>query len=85
MESCDADIVLLLSAHVYPQYDSHIERMIAPFADPTVAVAYGRQVGDERTAYSELRVMRRWFPAEGSGVQEDPFCNNANAAVRRIT
>jgi len=83
---CDAakgDVLIFLSAHVYPLYDSYMEMLTAPFADPEVALAYGRQVGDHRTKYSESRLLLRWFPATSQRRQDHPFCNNANAAIRR--
>ena len=82
-EACETDVVLVLSAHVYPLFDSFVENLVAPFADESVAVTYGRQVGDWRTQFSEMRIMRQWFPESGSGPQEHPFSNNANACVRR--
>ena len=83
---CDAatsDLLLILSAHVYPIYDTYVEHMIAPFAQPQTAIAYGRQVGDHRTKYSESRVMLKWFPDESIRNQGHPFSNNANAIIRR--
>jgi rhamnosyltransferase len=76
-------LVVLASAHVYPEYDDWLERLLEPFADPTVALAYGRQCGDERTKFSERQIFRQWFPAQGQPVQDHPFCNNANSALRR--
>lgn len=77
------DILLFASAHVYPVYTDWIARMLAPFADPKVALVYGRQVGDHRSHYAEHRVFAKWFPPESNPVQTIPFCNNANAAIRR--
>ena len=77
------DIVVVASAHVHPVYATWLEELTAPLNDPAVALAYGRQVGGAQTKYSERRVMARWFPEESVDRQEHPFCNNANAAVRR--
>jgi rhamnosyltransferase len=77
------DIVVIASAHVFPVYDSWLSELTAPFADPRTALTYGRQVGDQRTKYSEKRVMARWFPPVSVDNQDHAFCNNANAAIRR--
>lgn len=77
------DLVAIVSAHVYPIYDNWLHELIAPFADPQVALTYGRQEGDERTKYSERQILARWFPAQSEPRQTHPFANNANAAVRR--
>lgn len=77
------EFVLISSAHVFPLYSDWIERMLAPFADPEVALVYGRQKGDENTKYSESQVFAAWFPNRSLPRQNHPFCNNANAAIRR--
>ncbi len=81
--AASAPLLVFASAHVYPVYEDWLERLLAPFADPRVALAYGRQRGDERTHYSEHRVFARWFPDTSEHDQKHPFCNNANAAIRR--
>lgn len=83
LEACETDVALILSAHVYPIYDTFVQNMIAPLEHESVAVAYGRQVGDHRTKFAERRIMRQWFPEDGTGPQDHPFSNNANACVRR--
>lgn len=76
-------ITVIASAHVYPLYRDWLEALLAPFEDRRVALAYGKQRGDERTRLSESRIFARWFPEESDPDQAHPFCNNANAAIRR--
>ncbi|HNP20679.1 MAG TPA: glycosyltransferase family 2 protein [Panacibacter sp.] len=75
--------LLFASAHVYPLYTNWIEKMLKPFEDEKVGLVYGRQTGNENTRYSELQLMNKWFPKESNYNQLTPFCNNANAIVRR--
>jgi glycosyltransferase involved in cell wall biosynthesis len=75
------DILLFASAHVYPVYNTYVEHIVNAFDRQGVAIAYGRQVGDERTKFSESRVMLKWFPHQNIWDQGHPFSNNANAAV----
>jgi rhamnosyltransferase len=77
------DVVVFASAHVYPVYDTWIERLVAPFADDDIALTYGRQQAPELGRFSEQRLLEQWFPARSAERQSHPFCNNANAAVRR--
>ena len=83
---CDAasgELLVFVSAHTYPVDEHWLERLVAPLeTHEEVALVYGRQTGDERTAFSEIEVMRQWFPAESDPNQDHPFCNNANCAVR---
>jgi len=81
--AAEADIAVFASAHVYPIYDTWIERLLVPFDDPEVALAYGRQVTPPDGRLSERRLLAQWFPEESIQRQRHPFCNNANAAIRR--
>ncbi len=77
------DVLLFASAHVYPVYTDWLDHLLAPFADPAVALTYGRQIGNEHSKFSEQQLFARWFPGQSNYNQRIPFCNNANAAIRR--
>lgn len=81
--AASGDILLFASAHVYPVYETYVEHIVSAFDRDNVAIAYGRQVGDERTRFSESRVMLKWFPNQNIWDQGHPFSNNANAAILR--
>jgi len=83
LASATADLVVVASAHVYPLYDTWIERLIAPFTRPEVAVTYGRQQTPPGGRFSEHQILAQWFPPRSVERQRHPFCNNANAAIRR--
>ena len=76
------DTAVLASAHVFPVYDTWIERLVAPFSRPEVAVTYGRQQAPADGRFSERQILARWFPPYSIERQRHPFCNNANAAIR---
>ena len=77
------DVLVFASAHIYPVDERWLERLTAPLkVHDDVALVYGRQTGDERSAFSEIEIMRQWFPTESEQNQAHPFCNNANCAVR---
>lgn len=77
------EFIAVASAHVYPVYRDWLERLLTPFSDPRVALVYGKQRGNESTKYAEQRIFAKWFPNESNPNQDHPFCNNANAAIRR--
>jgi rhamnosyltransferase len=79
----DTDVLVFASAHVYPLFDTWLQHLVRPLEESEIALSYGRQVGDHRTKFSEQRLLGRWFPAQSIPRQSQPFCNNANAAVRR--
>jgi glycosyltransferase involved in cell wall biosynthesis len=78
------EFLVMASAHVYPVYQDWLEQLLKPFDDPAVGLSYGKQRGNEVTQYSEHQIFATWFPEESSADQQHPFCNNANAAVRRM-
>lgn len=77
------EFIVACSAHVYPVYRDWLENLLRPFEDPEVALSYGKQRGNDVTKYSEHQVFAKWFPEDSDFNQVTPFCNNANAAVRR--
>ncbi|MCS4174842.1 glycosyltransferase [Salinibacter ruber] len=78
------EFIVAASAHVYPVYSDWLEHLLAPFEDPEVALSYGKQRGNEVTKYSEHQIFAKWFPETSDYDQNHPFCNNANAAIRRV-
>jgi len=83
IQNARADRVVIASAHVYPVYPDWLEKMLAPFENSLVGLTYGKQRGAPQTNFSEHQIFARWFPDEAPPHQEHPFCNNANAAIRR--
>lgn len=77
------EFVVIASAHVYPVYPDWLECLLRPFADEKVAVVYGKQRGAPAGKFSEHQIFQQWFPDADVPRQPSPFCNNANAAIRR--
>jgi glycosyltransferase involved in cell wall biosynthesis len=77
------DVLVFASAHVYPVYDSWLQKLSEPFRDERVVLSYGRQRGNEVNKFSEKRIFDQWFPAQSESPQRTYFCNNANCAIRR--
>lgn len=77
------ELVVIASAHVYPVYPDWLERLLAPFSDPKVGLSYGKQRGHPDAQFSERQVFSHWYPDASDSRQSHPFCNNANAAIRR--
>lgn len=77
------ELVAFASAHVYPVYPDWLECLLAPFQDPQVALTYGKQRGNALNKFSEQQIFHHWYPERSQLHQPYPFCNNANAAIRR--
>ncbi len=83
LEAATRELVVIASAHVYPVYPDWLERLLEPFADASIGLTYGKQRGAETSQFSEHEIFARWFPDVSAPHQPHPFCNNANAAIRR--
>jgi glycosyltransferase involved in cell wall biosynthesis len=77
------EFLVFVSAHAYPVYPDWLERLLRPFADPRVALVYGKQRGNGTTKFSEAQQLAKLFPEVSLLEQRIPLCNNANAAIRR--
>jgi rhamnosyltransferase len=80
--AAESEFLVVISGHCLPVNENWLDELLRPFSDPTVAMTYGRQVGDNTTKFSEARVYEKYYPEKRSS-QGPAFCNNANAAVRR--
>jgi len=79
-----APIVVMASAHVLPTDAKWLENLVEPFrSHPGCVLSYGKQRGNVESAFSEQQILRKWFPEDSCFPQDNPFCNNANCAIRR--
>jgi rhamnosyltransferase len=83
IRAAKSDFVVIASAHVYPVYPDWLEKILSPFSDRQVALTYGKQRGSEQSHFSENQLFQHWYPQQAEPIQSHPFCNNANAAIRR--
>jgi GT2 family glycosyltransferase len=67
---------------VYPRRDDWLECLLRKFEED-VALVYGKQRGNDITTFSENQIFKQWFPNYDIDRQGHPFCNNANAAIKR--
>jgi len=83
VELTAAPFVAYLSGHARPVRSDWLRALLAPFADPTVAGVYGRQLPlpdqDPVTAWRQLGA----WPDQPAVLRTDPRFSNANGAVRR--
>ena len=77
------EFILIASAHVFPIYTDWVEKILGDFENPMVGLTYGKQIGGKKTHFSEHQIFAKWFPEKSNPIQEHPFCNNANCAIRR--
>ncbi|MGW8142797.1 MAG: glycosyltransferase family 2 protein [Anaerolineales bacterium] len=83
IRQASSEIIVIASAHIFPVYPDWLERLIQPFSDSQVGLSYGKQRGGAPTHFSEHQIFSRWHPEQPQIQATNPFCNNANAAIRR--
>ena len=83
IDAARGEYVVIASAHVHPVYPDWLECLLRPLEDPGIALVYGKQRGTSGSRFSEHQIFRQWFPDQDIPAQANPFCNNANAAIRR--
>jgi rhamnosyltransferase len=78
-----SEFIIVASAHVYPVYPDWLETLLKPFEDEKTGLTYGKQRGSKTTHFSEHQIFQHWYPDISVKNQDHPFCNNANAAIRK--
>ena len=75
--------LVFASGHVQPTNNNWLRNLIEPFAEPSVAMVYGRQRGTDSNRLSEVRDLQMNYGATSSILVNQPNGNNGNAAVRK--
>lgn len=81
--AASGEYIVIISAHCYPVFPDWLDQLIQPFADPQVAVSYGKQRGGETNWFSEHQFFYKYFPDISQPRQGHPYSHNANAVIRR--
>lgn len=82
-QSARGQYIAIISGHAYPCNNSWLSNLIEPFRDDKVAMVYGKQRGGATTKLSEERDLLRQFGEWSHILVDEPFGNNANAAIRK--
>ena len=83
IQAATRELVVIVSAHVYPVYPDWLESLLRPFEVQNIALTYGKQRGPAAAHFSEQQIYHQWYPDVSAPRQGTAFCNNANAAIRR--
>jgi len=74
--------LVFVSGHVWPMTNNWLGNLIKPFVDPSVAMVYGRQRGNETNSISESRDLQSQFGVVSHISVDEPNGHNGNAAIR---
>jgi len=82
-QAAKGELIAIISAHCIPTNDYWLENLVIPFANPEIAMTYGKQEGVETSKFSEKMLFRKYFPDFDKNPQDDFFSNNANSCIRK--
>jgi rhamnosyltransferase len=83
IKKSSGNFLVFISAHCYPSNKVWLKNLLLPFKDNKVALVYGRQRGNKVTKFSEMQIFLKLFPDTSNLKQTQPYCNNANSAIRK--
>jgi rhamnosyltransferase len=78
-----APVVAFLSAHAVPASRNWLAAILAPFHDPQVGAAFGRQIPHSNCNPLEALELRQRYGPNPKRYTEDPPLTRVNVAVRR--
>src|SRR5574339_612705 len=52
IQAATGELIVIASAHVYPVYPDWLASLLRPFADPNIALTYGKQRGPSTARFS---------------------------------
>lgn len=83
VENASGDFCVMTSSHCFPTNEHWLQNIVTPFESQDVVLVYGKQRGINTTLFSEHQIFAQMFPDKNIDDYKVPFCNNANAAIRR--
>lgn len=84
-QTARGDVLVITSGHCIPASQDWLIKLCKPLLDGQAHYAYGRQIGNDSSKFSETRIFEKYFPKASAIPQKGFFCNNANAALNKST
>lgn len=81
--SAIGEILVFISGHCIPYDKNWLKFLLHPFIEDNVGLVYGRQIGGDKTKFSEHQIFKKYFPDYDRECDISFFCNNANSALRK--
>ena len=79
--AANGEYLVFISGHCIPVGSRWLRNLVAPLADGLASYAYGKQIGNQDSKFSECQLFKKYYPDESRVPQKGFFCNNANAAL----
>jgi rhamnosyltransferase len=82
-EAASGDALVFVSGHCIPSGRRWLVDLVAPLGLEKIVYSYGRQLGGEKSYFSECQIFGKYFPVSDKLPQSGFYVNNANAAMLR--
>lgn len=82
-EVANGQVLVFISGHCVPVDEYWLHNLCSPLFEGKADYSYGRQLGGERTYFSEKQIFAKYYPLESKIPQDGFFCNNANSAITK--
>lgn len=83
-EASTGEILIFISGHCIPKDSSWLKNLCYSLKHKDSDYNYGRQIGVDKTYFSEHQYFNKFFPKyERKFFFNGFFCNNANAAIKK--
>lgn len=77
--------LVFVSGHCIPAHEQWLANLVQPLLEGRAVYAYGKQIGNDDSHFSERQLFRKYFPNESQIPQKGFFANNANSAIMTAT
>lgn len=81
-EAAIGDYLVIISGHCIPTNSDWLSSLVYPLKNG-ISYTYGKQIGREKTKFSEKQVFKKYYPNKSVLPQKNLFCNNANSALKK--
>lgn len=80
-QAATGEALVFVSGHCIPASPRWVSELVTPLFEGHAAYSYGKQLGGNKTRFSETRIFAKYFPDTSRVPQDGFFCNNANSAL----
>ncbi len=74
------EVLVFVSGHCIPTNNNWLINLLKPL-NQSIVYTYGKQIGRDKTKFSEEQYFKRRFKDQPLIPQNDIYCNNANSAL----
>lgn len=83
--AASGEYLVFISGHCVPASNDWLQKLMNSFESDDVRYTYGRQIGSDKSKFSEHQIFDKYYPEKSRILDLEFFANNANSAIKRQT